>query len=43
VPSTEQPGQWRIADGTHQIALARSADEPVLIAYTILTGRLLGK
>jgi beta-glucosidase len=36
-------GQWRIAQGTHQIALARSADEPVLTADTTLTGRLFGR
>jgi beta-glucosidase len=35
-------GQWRIAEGTHQIALARSADEPVLTAEATLTGRLFG-
>jgi len=35
-------GQWRIAEGTHRIALARSADEPVLTAETTLTGRLFG-
>jgi beta-glucosidase len=35
-------GQWRIAEGTHRIALAHSADEPVLTADTNLTGRLFG-
>jgi beta-glucosidase len=35
-------GQWRIAEGTYRVALARSADEPVLTADTTLTGRGFG-
>ncbi|HYY78836.1 MAG TPA: beta-glucosidase [Actinomycetes bacterium] len=35
-------GRWRIADGTHRIALARSAGEPVLTAEATLAGRLFG-
>jgi beta-glucosidase len=35
-------GQWRIAQGTHRIALSRSAEEPVLTADTTLSGRLFG-
>jgi beta-glucosidase len=34
--------QWRIAEGTHQITLAWSADAPVLTAEATLTGRLFG-
>jgi beta-glucosidase len=36
-------GQWRIAEGTHRIALARAADDHVLTAHATLTGRLFGK
>jgi beta-glucosidase len=35
-------GQWRITEGTHQIALARSAHQPVLTADTTLTGPRFG-
>jgi Fibronectin type III-like domain len=35
-------GHWRIAEGTHRVALARSAEEPVLTADTALTGRHFG-
>jgi beta-glucosidase len=35
-------GKWRIAEGTHQITLARSADATVLTAEATLTGRLFG-
>jgi beta-glucosidase len=35
-------GQWRISEGTHRIALGKSADELVLTAEAQLTGRLFG-
>lgn len=35
-------GQWRIADGTHRIALATAADTPLLTADASLPGRLFG-
>jgi beta-glucosidase len=37
-----EAGQWRMADGTHRIALATAADTPVLTADAPLTGRLFG-
>lgn len=36
-------GQWRIAEGTHHIALGKSAGDLVLTAETRLTGRVFGK
>lgn len=36
-------GQWRIAGGTHRIALGRSASDLVLTAETQLTARAFGK
>ncbi|HLT09360.1 MAG TPA: fibronectin type III-like domain-contianing protein, partial [Micromonosporaceae bacterium] len=35
-------GRWRIADGTHEVALAAAADRPVLTAGATLTGREFG-
>ena len=35
-------GKWRIAKGTHRVALGRSAVEPVLTAEATLKGRLFG-
>jgi beta-glucosidase len=36
--------QWRITEGTHQIALGRAAaDDLVLTAQATLTGRLFGR
>jgi beta-glucosidase len=35
--------QWRIADGTHRIALGKSAADLVLFAPAQLTGRLFGR
>jgi beta-glucosidase len=35
-------GQWRIAEGTHQVALGRSASDLELKAGTTLTSRLFG-
>jgi beta-glucosidase len=36
-------GRWRVADGTHRVALSRSADGPVLTAEATLTGRVFGR
>jgi beta-glucosidase len=36
-------GQWRIAEGTHQVALARTANEPVLTAEATLKEALFGR
>ncbi len=36
------PGQWRITEGTHRIALGKAADNLVLTAEAQLTGRLFG-
>jgi beta-glucosidase len=36
-------GQWGIAEGTHQIALARSANDPVLTAEATLKEALFGR
>lgn len=36
-------GQWRIADGMHEIAVGRAADDIVLAATAELTGRLFGR
>jgi beta-glucosidase len=36
-------GQWAIAEGTHQIALARSANDPVLTAEATLKEALFGR
>jgi beta-glucosidase len=35
-------GQWRIAEGTYQIALGKSADDLTLTAAAPLTARLFG-
>ncbi|MGH9869533.1 MAG: hypothetical protein ACREAA_15375 [Candidatus Polarisedimenticolia bacterium] len=35
-------GRWRIAGGTHRLALGKSADDPVLTAEAQLAGRLFG-
>jgi beta-glucosidase len=35
--------QWRFTEGAHQVALAKSAGDLVLIASTELKGRLFGK
>jgi beta-glucosidase len=35
-------GQWRIAEGTHQVALARSVNDPVLTAEATLKEALFG-
>jgi beta-glucosidase len=35
--------QWRITDGTHEVALGKSAGELVLTGSANLTGRLFGK
>jgi beta-glucosidase len=36
-------GQWRIADGTHRIALGRSVDDLVLTQDAQLQERLFGR
>jgi beta-glucosidase len=36
-------GQWQIGEGTHRIALGKSADDPVLTAEVQLTRRLFGR
>ncbi len=35
-------GQWRIADGMHRVALATTAETPVLSADVSVAGRLFG-
>jgi beta-glucosidase len=36
-------GQWRIAAGTHRVALGKSAGDLVLTAEASLTARVFGK
>ena len=36
-------GQWRIAAGTHRVALGKSAGDLILTAEAPLSGRLFGK
>jgi beta-glucosidase len=36
-------GQWRIAEGTYRVALARSAGDPVLTAEASVAARVFGK
>jgi beta-glucosidase len=35
--------QWRISEGVHQVALGKSAGDPVLSGSVGLQGRLFGK
>jgi hypothetical protein len=35
--------QWRITDGSHEVALGKSAGDLVLLGSTNLTGRLFEK
>ena len=37
-----EAGQWRIAEGTHRVALDKSAEDFVLTAETPLKSRLFG-